>query len=544
MKNGKAEASGEARPHRRRATATSHSDFGEKYIAGVPARIMRPRLVFIVCLLAICSFGLLMVYSASAVESLQENGSSWYYLFRQGIFMLIGFAALALIVSRRGASWRSFRKFWPWKLWGIVSLLLVYVLVFGSGGETWGASRWISVSFFSLQPAELAKPAVILLASKILADYYEDATIDTPMFLLLLATCVGVPCALIFAEPDMGTTVIIMLTIFVMAYLCGLSRWLIAGIVIVCLAAGAMAIFTSSYRFQRFTSFLDPWADPYGVGYQATLAIMAFASGGLFGRGVGNSTMKYNYLPEAHNDYILAIIGEELGFVGTIAVIAVFLCLIAAAFKIARRSPTLYGQLLASGCAIALVAQFFINACGILGIVPMTGKPLPFISYGGSSVLTSLILAGIILRVSIESDVETVADRRRADMSVLGGRQRRADALAASSADESSMHVGRSTAGEVRSRSSRRTAEMSVYDGGLSAPRERGSKMQDRLSGNRLSGADDGSGYGRVNLGRGAQERLRPRGSTPRVSDRRDASSGRARDGHRSGSSRGDRHGR
>ena len=505
---------------------------------------MRPRLVFIVCLLAICSFGLLMVYSASAVESLQENGSSWYYLFRQSIFMLMGFIALALIATRKVASWRSFRTFWPWKLWGIVALLLVYVLVFGSGGETWGASRWISVGFFNLQPAELAKPAVILLASKIFADYYEDATIDTPMFLLLLATCVGIPSVLIFAEPDMGTTVIIMFTIFVMAYLCGLSRWLIAGIVISCLAAGAVAIFTSSYRLERFTSFLDPWADPYDTGYQATLAIMAFASGGLFGRGVGNSTMKYNYLPEAHNDYILAIIGEELGFVGTIVFIAVFLGLIVAAFKIARRSPTLYGQLLASGCAIALVAQFFINACGILGIVPMTGKPLPFISYGGSSVLTSLILAGIILRVSVESNVETAADRRRADMSVLGGRQRRTAALAASSADESSTHVGRSTAGEVRSRSSRRAAEMSVYDGGLSAPRERGSKMQDRLSGNRPNGADDGSGYGRVNLGRGAHERLRPRGSSPRVSDRRDTSSGRARDGYRSGSSRGDRHGR
>lgn len=541
MKNGKAEASGEARPRRRRATATSHSDFGEKYIAGVPARIMRPRLVFIACLLAICSFGLLMVYSASAVESLQENGSSWYFLFRQGIFMLMGFVALALIVSRKVASWRSFRAFWPWILWGLVALLLGYVLVFGSGSETWGASRWIPLGSFSLQPAELAKPAVILLASKIFADHYEDATTDIPVFLLLLATCVGIPCVLIFAEPDMGTTVIIVLTVFVMWYLCGLSRWLIAGIVVVCIVAGVTAIFLSPYRLQRFMSFLDPWADPYGTGYQATLAIMAFASGGLFGRGVGNSTMKYNYLPEAHNDYILAIIGEELGFAGTIAVVAVFLCLIVAAFKIARRSPTLYGQLLASGCAIALVAQFFINACGILGIVPMTGKPLPFISYGGSSVLTSLIMAGIILRVSVESDVETAADRRRADMSVLGGRQRR---TAASSADEFSTHVGRSTAGEVRPRSSRREVEMSVYDGGLTASQGRRGEMRARTGGNRADSADNGSGYGRVNLGRGAQERLRPRGSSPRVSDRGDASSGRARDAHRSGSSRGDRHGR
>ena len=170
---------------------------------------------------------------------------------------------------------------------------------------------------------------------------------------------------------------------------------------------------------------------------------MAFASGGLFGRGVGNSTMKYHYLPEAHNDYILAIIGEELGFVGTLLFFAVFMLMIYAGFKIAERCPSMQGRLIAYGCSIVLVLQFFVNALGILGVTPMTGKTLPFISYGGSSMMASLILAGLIVRVSVESNPRTVHDARRDDFAVIadGG--------------DVSGHIGRSTAGTPRVRSSR-----------------------------------------------------------------------------------------
>ena len=153
----------------------------------------------------------------------------------------------------------------------------------------------------------------------------------------------------------------------------------------------------------RIQVALNPWADEYGDGYQATLAIMAFASGGLFGRGIGNSTMKYSYLPEAHNDYILAIIGEEVGFVGTVLFFLVFAMLIYSAFRIAEQATDRRGALMASGSAVILAVQFLINALGILNVFPMTGKPLPFISYGGSSIIVSLMLAGLILRVSYES---------------------------------------------------------------------------------------------------------------------------------------------
>lgn len=372
-----------ARPKaRRRATATSHSDWGEKYIAGVPARIMRPRLVFLSCLIAICMFGLLMIYSASSVESLQENGSSWFFLYRQAIFMFIGFVLFAAIGSRL-LPWPLFRSRLVWGVWFGVLVLLIAVLFVGQGAEEWGASRWIDLGIFNLQPAEVAKPVIIVLTAKIFADYFEDGTIDTRAFLIQMLIMLPFPLFLIFREPDLGTTIIIALTVFAIAILCGLPWRVVAFVTIAAFVLGAAAIVTSPYRAKRFLAFLDPWSDPYDTGYQATLAIMAFASGGLFGRGIGNSTMKYHYLPEAHNDYILAIIGEELGFVGTAIFVLVFAAMIIAAFYICREAPTLHAQLLASGCTIILAVQFLINVFGILGVMPMTGKPLPFVSYGG-----------------------------------------------------------------------------------------------------------------------------------------------------------------
>lgn len=512
-----------ARPKvRRRATATSHSDWGEKYIAGVPARIMRPRLVFLSCLIAICMFGLLMIYSASSVESLQENGSSWFFLYRQAIFMFIGFVLFAMIGSRL-LPWPLFRSKLVWGVWVGVLVLLIAVLFVGQGAEEWGASRWIDLGIFNLQPAEVAKPVIIVLTAKIFADYFEDGTIDTRAFLIQMLIMLPFPLFLIFREPDLGTTIIIALTVFAIAILCGLPWRVVAFVTIAAFVLGAAAIVTSPYRAKRFLAFLDPWSDPYDTGYQATLAIMAFASGGLFGRGIGNSTMKYHYLPEAHNDYILAIIGEELGFVGTAIFVLVFVAMIIAAFYICREAPMLHAQLLASGCTIILAVQFLINVFGILGVMPMTGKPLPFVSYGGSSIIASLVLAALIFRVSVESNVETAADRRRSGMAVMGERSAGASARrSVSSGDDVSGHIGRSTAGEARVRSTRRDGSapradraassrsaLSVYDGGRQG---RGEAVPTRRESRGTAG-----GYGRIDLGSDAGERLRPRQERPRV---------------------------
>lgn len=409
--------SGENAPRLRRVQndMPEHSRTGERLIAGVPAPIMRPRLVFMVCLAAILGFGLLMVYSASSVEALKEYGSSTFFLGRQSLFMLVGLAAAALLVAFVPKQWFENRV-----IWGILFALvlaLAAVLLFGRGSR--GATRWLNIAGFQFQPSEFAKPVLIVLMSKVFSDYY-GGEIDWGRFVLRALLVLGVPLVLIFVQPDFGTVLIIFVTVIAMALMAGM-KWRTLFIVAVPVVAVALidALLVHPYRITRFIVSLNPFADEFGSGYQAALAVMAFASGGLFGRGIGGSTFKYNYLPEAHNDYILAIVGEELGFVGTLLFFAVFLLMIYAAFKIAARAADKRDGLMASGCAVILCVQFLVNALGILNVLPMTGKPLPFISYGGSAIVSCILLAGVILRVSFDSNRKSVYDERRGDFAIV-----------------------------------------------------------------------------------------------------------------------------
>lgn len=472
-------------------------ELAERLIAGVPARIMAPRIVFLCALGAILAFGLLMVYSASSVEALTENGSSTYFLTRQAGFIALGLVAMFGVSRVRLETMRSDKI---WYIW--IALVVVLVLVRLIGEERGGAVRWISFGGIQLQPSEFAKSVIIVVAAKVFYEYYDEGSVDTGTFLFKLAACVLVPLLAIIAEPDLGTCIIIGGTVFVMCYFAGFSYRLILPLLGVCLVVAALFILTSGYRSARLMS--DPWADPYGDGYQATLAIMAFASGGFLGRGIGNSTMKYNYLPEAHNDYILAIIGEELGFVGTVIFIAVYVVMVAAAFRIARQAPTFQGRLIASGAAFILILQFLINALGILGAMPMTGKTMPFISYGGSSMIGSLLVAGLIWAVSRSSSGRSVHDERRRGIRVVG------DAPAPARGG-----VEGSTAGTPHRRSERAGGgSFSVVSGGPAgggAPRGGAAPAGPRPRPRRGAGGP----YGRVDLGDDPADRLRTRG--PRV---------------------------
>lgn len=533
------ERAGRTRGTRKRG-AGEHSALGEKLIAGVPARIMRPRLVFLSCLVALLAFGLLMVYSASSVEALKETGSSTYYLGRQFVFMLMG-GAFMLVASR--VSLDFMRSGIMWSIWlGFVVLLFAVLAV---GVHVGGATRWIVIFGFQFQPSEFAKAVVILTAAKILHEYYEEGSLSTAVFVAQIIGCAALPLIAIIFEPDMGTCMIIAGSIFAMCYFAGLSYPLTAFLLVCGILVAAVFILSSEYRSARLFTVSDPWLDPYGDGYQATLAIMAFASGGLFGRGIGNSTMKYNYLPEAHNDYILAIIGEELGFVGTLIFFAVYLMLIYAAFKIASQSPTVQGRVIAYGSAFMIMAQALLNILGILGAIPMSGKTLPFISYGGSSVMATLILAGLILRVSIESNPLTSHDARRAAFEVV-----REGALGDEEADEAgaSSTIEGSTAGTPRVRSSARRSGFTVVEGGPGAgggisggngsrggssasggpaargrkgagtsARGRGSTSRGRAA-SRADSSRRGS-YERVDLGGGPADRLRSRGVRTRYDE-------------------------
>ncbi len=500
-----------SRSRARRSAAPEHSRLAEKWIAGVPARIMRPRIVFIVCLIALVSFGLLMVYSASAVESLKENGDALHYFKNQLLVTAIGVICLLLIVFKV-INWDFATGGFANASWVVLVLLLAAVFVIGSGAG--GAKRWIGNESISFQPSEFMKPVLIVCVARLLQEYYELHSLDTQGFLVRLAVGVVLPAGLIVFEPDTGTTIIIILTILVMVYLSGLSYKVLVAILLALLLVLGIMVLATPYRMARFNVFKDPWDDMYDSGYQATLALMAFSSGGLFGRGIGNSTMKYSYLPEAHNDFILAVIGEELGFVGTAIFFIVFATLVVCGFKIAWQSPTLRGRMIAAGCSFILGLQFLVNALGVLGVTPMTGKTMPFVSYGGSSMISCLILAALIIRVSVESNPRTVYDARRERFSVMNDQ------------DVVSDHLGRSTAGAVRVRGSRQTAEdtgFSVYDGGPTAApgsnaeprttrRERGSVP---LSQNSFAGRSSDSGresYQRINLNDNAADRLRERG--------------------------------
>ena len=501
--------------------AGEHSALGEKLIGGVPARIMGPRIMFIACLVALVAFGLLMVYSASSVEALSEGHSSTFYLESQAKNLLVGlgFAAFSALVPMRLT-----RSPLMWGVWGVFSLLLIAVLLVGQ--ESGGATRWIIIAGFQFQPSELAKSVIILTSAMIMHEFYDERSISDGSFIARMVVAVGVPLFFIIFEPDLGTCIIIAATVFFMAILAGISGRLVAGLMIGIAIVGIVAVAVAPYRLERIMALLDPWADPYGTGYQATLAIMAFASGGLFGRGIGNSTMKYNYLPEAHNDYILAIIGEELGFVGTLVFFAVVAGLIYAGFKIAAQSPTMQGKMIGYGCTTMIGVQFLVNIMGILGVTPMTGKPLPFISYGGSALIGALILAGLVLRVSLESNPHTVYDARREGMHVVSA----ADAAfmetpgVSSLDDYATSRVEGSTAGVARPRSARRREGFTVVDGTsiVSAPeprgggedrggRGRGSRRERPSRGGYAQGIERHGSYERVNLGSDPADRLRSR---------------------------------
>lgn len=531
---------------RARRAAGEHSALGEKLITGAPARIMRPRIIFFSCLGVLLAFGLLMVYSASSVEALSETGSATYYLERQAFFVMVGLLAIVFF-SRIPLS--VFRTNLMWLFWAAMVLLLVAVLIIGHSAG--GATRWISLPLIGqLQPSEFAKPVIILTAAKILHEYYEAQSIPAHMFVRLIFICLVVPLIALGLQPDTGTMLIIVTSVFAMCYFAGFSYRLLVGLLIVAVALLAIYIAVEPYRLARFFAASDPWDDPYGSGYQATRAIMAFASGGLFGRGIGNSTMKYSYLPEAHNDYILAIIGEELGFVGTLIFFAVFALLIYSGFKIAAQSPSVQGRLIAYGCTFTILVQFLVNVLGILGVTPMTGKPLPFISYGGSSMISMLLMCGLMLRVSLESNPQTVYDARRAGLRVVRDAPDEPDpALPA-------RGIEGSTAGVPHVRSARSShAGFSVVDGtkATDAPRSAGVRtaqlVSDRMpqGGTDASRSERGGTYERVNLGSGAADRLRADGGRPTVRPRTDTGvpyGGRTRRSSRGSSSRGDSHDR
>ncbi len=362
-------------------------------------------------------FGLLMVFSASSVEGLDKTGSSYSYFLRQGLFALIG---LGILVAAAKMDYMKIKKYAPVvaPVLLIISVaLLIVVLIPSIGIAANGARRWIDVGLFKFQPSEAAKLAVILYAAVYLARFKGKIEDAKDLYRPLIVA--GVVGALILAEPDLGTTGMILISILVLLFLAG-AKLRHLGIIIATVAgAGYVAVISESYRLARFTAFLDPWADPQGSGYQVVQSMIAFGSGGLTGVGLGMSRQKFSYLPEAYSDFVFAVIGEELGLIGSLVVIMLFIAFAYFGFRIAFRATDNLGKLLAGGLTFAVMVQAVINIGAATSVLPVTGIPLPYISAGGTALILNMAGAGLILSIARSQRLGVVksedSDVRRRD---------------------------------------------------------------------------------------------------------------------------------
>lgn len=385
----------------------------------IPERFMQPRLVLLVSTAILVCFGLVMIYSASSISAMTSEDMGYnpfYYVQRQLGFAAAG-VALAFIVSR--IDYRAVVRSFQVPIWVVTIGMLAIIFTPIAGADAYGATRWISIGPFSFQPSEFAKITILISVSYLAQQYFIDQTIDQMEFFKKFAIAALAPLLLILAQPDKGSTLIIVGTLLVIGYLADVDRRVLATIAVAGFIGFAFLSLKDDYSRARVVTMLNPWADYYGAGYQLAQGFYAFGSGGIFGVGFGFSRQKYSYLPMAHNDFIFAVIGEELGFIGVLGLLAVFGALVWAGFKIARYAPDLTGRLIAAGCTSMFIIQAFVNIGGVLGLLPLSGKPLPFISYGGSTIMSSILMVGLLMSVSRQSRLpETEYDRQRASWSI------------------------------------------------------------------------------------------------------------------------------
>jgi cell division protein FtsW len=344
------------------------------------------------CLLA---FGAVMVFSASSTTRILQNGGlsdSAYYLKRTLIVGAIGLGMMH-VVARRGLS--AIRSATPLLLGGSIFLL---VAVLGVGSNVNGATRWIGGGSLQIQPSELAKVALILYAADVFARKPKRARSLEGMMPVLLVT--GASCLLILVEPDMGTAMVVALGVGATLIAAGARPRDLGKIALAIGACALLMTIVEPYRMARLTGFLNPGASAEGAGFQAAQAKIALGHGGLFGVGIGNGTAKAFYLPEAHTDMISAVIGEELGMAGIVGVLGLFAVLGYAGLKVAQKAKDNYSKLLVAGLTSLILIQASINLCAVMGLAPLTGVPLPFVSYGNSSLLATLFAVGLILNVA------------------------------------------------------------------------------------------------------------------------------------------------
>jgi cell division protein FtsW len=343
------------------------------------------------------SIGLVMVFSASSATAYADHGDIAYYVKRQLIWLAIG-TACAGVVYRTPLA--RIRKAAPYLLVAaFAGLILVFVPHVGLGVN--GGRRWIGISSLSFQPSEFAKLALVVYLSAALSVRGERIT-SLVQGLFPLCVIVFFMAVLVLREPDMGTASLLVMIAFALFFAAGARVGHLLAILLATVPFAALSIVASAYRRARVFAFLDPWKDPQNTGFHIVQSLLALGSGGIFGVGLGASRAKFFYLPEQYTDFIFSILGEELGLIGTIAVLALFLILIYRAVRIALAAPDRFGFFLAIGCAAMIAIQTFVNIGVVTSSWPVTGVPLPFISFGGSSLIVDLLAVALIANVGRE----------------------------------------------------------------------------------------------------------------------------------------------
>ena len=367
---------------------------------------LEQRLLVLVTL-ALVAFGLVMVFSATSAAAALGEGDPMRFLVKQGVYALVGVVLLA-VLSR--VDYHSLRRLAPLLLLGALALCVAVLIV---APPINGARRWFILGPASFQPSELAKIAVCVWLCALLARRRTPRTVGELMRPIGLVT--GVFSALILLQPDLGTTISLCVMVAGILVVSGVRLRVLVVSGTLAVGLGALSIWLEPYRRARFFSFLDPWQDAEGAGFQTVQAIIGMGSGGVTGKGLGEGVQKVFYLPEAHTDMIFAIVGEELGLIGSTFVIGAFAVFGWAGFRIALTCRDPFGKRLAAGVTTLVCGQAAVNLAAVLGIAPLTGIPLPFVSYGGSALVVFLAAAGVLLNIAVnERVVKTrVPDRSR-----------------------------------------------------------------------------------------------------------------------------------
>ena len=350
--------------------------------------------------LALLGLGFVMVSSASSEVAAAQSGNSLYYMIRHLIFLLIGFGAAGVVLLVPVATWQKNGA----KLLIVAFVFLVLVLVPEIGREVNGARRWIGFGGINIQPSELAKLFMAVYLGGYLVRRQADVS-STWKGLFIPLVVLGLMAGLLLSEPDFGATVVLVGSGITMIFLGGVSLLRFLPMVVGVLALGVVVMTSQAYRLKRLTNFIDPWADQFGAGYQLSQALIAFGRGEWLGVGLGNSVQKQFYLPEAHTDFVFAVLAEEFGMVGALLTVALFVVVTLRALHIglqAEKEQQHFSAYVAYGVAIQWIGQFLINIGVNVGLLPTKGLTLPFLSYGGSSLVICCISLALLLRIDWE----------------------------------------------------------------------------------------------------------------------------------------------